>query len=522
MPADAAGGQSRVSALLAIVFALGVSVFFGLAVGKGLTGLAMYAMILVSVMSVMLIWPDLGLLGVAIIYCITPYIPKSGYTTEAHVTGLNALNLTFVGLFSAWILAAVVKRKKFRLWGTYGKLILAYMAIIIIGTMRPLFDIWLNYGDYSVFLKALPEFRIMLIIPLTTFFLLQSESNRKHLIFLVSAFVSVFLIAFSWKTHSILSYDETIGGLRHILMESGGTLTLFIVFFPIAIAMLMTLKSHIWKAFWIMATMLAWYPFVYQQGRAVYLSAFIAVGATVVLLSRGNTQNKAIGFVILITLGVIVAAAAPLIIYRFTFSFFDPSGTQRIDPSLNIRFVIWEGILNEVIKRPWLFFFGGGIGTENAVSRMYIGQGLGSHNTWLAAMLRYGIAYHIVMIWIFIKQFAILKATALSHESTYIRGFAAGLAGSLIGYQIHIMGHSVYVVGQHEMMLWSVVAILMTQMAPGGQLANIRLPDGRAAQQLVGYGPPQSEQKEPDDSVPVTMSKRNPSSRIHPPMKRTV
>ena len=502
MASSAPAGQSQGMALVAVGGMLALAVVFGWAVGEGLTGLPMFAMVLIGTLATMLMWPNAGLIGLVLFYCGAGFLPQSGYTTQTYVTGLNAINITFISLMAAWAVGFFVSRRKLRPLGSYGKLLIAYMVIVGIGTLRGTMRNWGGLPDLSPLVNALPELRIMYLIPITVLFIIQTDLTRGGLVFLLYGFVAIFVASFGWQTHTILTSNASYGMLRHILAEGPGALTLAIGFFCVAAAILILTRSKWARAFWIGAVILGAYPFVYQQGRAIYLSVFVGLVVTVMILAKGNRQNRSVGIALLIAVGLAVTAFAPMVIARLKFAFYDPSGTQRVDPSIGVRFEIWEGVLKTVVENPMLLLVGGGAGMENIVSRQYIGHGLGSHNTWLAALLRYGLGYHVIVITLLVKQYRVLRAVVDSSESNIIRGFAAGFAGSLIGYQVHLMTHQVFPVGRYEMMMWSVAAIAISHMMPGGIFADLKLPDGRPAASLAGIHIEPTRRPEPEAIEP--------------------
>jgi len=491
------GASSRIWLIVGVLGVVGLALFMGWAVGVGITGLPIYALVILILLTLMMINPATGPFAFLAAVHILPFLPPSitspGYTTEVYVFGLSATNALLLMLAGSWFMRFAVAQRVTLPMGPVGKVVLIFLAFMTVSMIRSVLirtyfpapairETALNYVAY---------WRAGVIAPLFALLIMQTHINKRHFMLILKLYAIVMIMGVLAGVEIVADTSGESMLTAHLRGAPLNLGILMIPFYGIAVTMILLDSRMIHRLFWLALMLLATIPVGYLHRRGTYVAILAEVIIVFIYLIKDRKSNKMmVAFLFLVIVAVGVFFMPETIIERVQYTFYDPSsGVERFDPSVGVRFLLWGVAVKKILETWWIALVGLGFARAPSVTREALGSGLSIHNTYLQEFLDHGIPGIALMIACYVVLFRMFRLMRNAPEPL-AAAFGNALMAFTISIQLWNIAHSTSVSeGQHGMMLWVIAALVTTQLHPGGMFADMRLPDGRLGKELLGYPP---------------------------------
>jgi len=485
--------------MLAVLFGvLGIGIFFGWALGTGVTGLSIYVLESVLLLVLTLYQLSFGIFIFLLLMHVVPLIPASlrlpGVAlADVYVFGLNVSNLVLLILMVSWGIRFVASRQGFRPLGPFGKLVVLHMAWITFSLLRTLMLGLLLPGqahmDRPTALIAV--WRSNMIVPVISFLIMQTAITPRYFIAIIRLYMTVMIIGIIWGLSPIVNFSGEIGLISAQLRRAAVDIALLVPFFGVVVVLFVVSKKALPRMVWIALACIAVLPVAYLRRRGIYLTTAIElIMASLFLVKLNRRYAFRVAVLLLITVAAGVLFMPHVVFDRIAYSYaYDPvSHEYVVDSSIEKRFIFWRVALDVLKRQWWMIPWGHGLGMSRVFMRDYIGRGMSVHNFWLQSLVDFGVIGVAIIIAVYVAQFRICRAMWRA-SNTLVMAFGISLAAFIIADQGTKLAHTFAFTGELQMMVWVISALATTQLRPGGILAESRLPDGRLGKELLGYSP---------------------------------
>jgi hypothetical protein len=444
-----------------MIFILALEV--GWMLGHDIVTLPIVLLALPLMLLATLVRPALGLIMYSAYYFIVPILPKSGYSTETYMVGLNVQTIAMGAFLAAWFIRQIMTKQSWEPLNRYGKLLLIWTILMAIGGLRLVYSRYVTGVMTGEAMNSLYFARELLTIPILSLVAYQTKFTRRELTWLIGILTAIISAAFIANIWSIAEHDFKASiELRLLLRHTNAfTTAMTVSIFTIAMAMVTSMRSFRVKLIWSIVAAVAFVPLVYTLSRSNYLAVALSMIVLTFMNVGGRRRNKAIAIVILLLIGLMAWYLLPHFVEeRIIYTFIDEAGHQRLDYSVAIRFKFLELFPFVVSKSPYTLFYGGGAMFSPSIVRAHLGRGFVLHNLWLTTIVEYGTPALVVLVMLMVEQFRTFIALASKGWSQFGRSFAVGLAVSLIAAQINYVTHVTAIVGSTTMFIWLFAAII--------------------------------------------------------------
>jgi len=521
MPRGIVRPVSGIWSLVAIIAISTIAVLLGWSISEGMTGLPIYVLQSLALFSFVVVSPPVGLTFFFLIVHALAFIPLDillpGSTTEFYVFGLSAANVVLLVLVLAWWMRFMVVQREFLPMGPVGKILIVSVVFGGVNLLRSIIiRAFLNTSGPDTIVNYLSMWRTGMIVPIFAFMVLNTHIGERTFKFVLWSYVVLISVGILVGFAEVLEY---VGdpALKSRLSEAPLDLALMTpTIITVALYMAAHTRSIIARLLWVVPLILMVLPVAYLHRRGSYSAVVLQGVLTFLYLLREKKSHKAT--VILLLIGAVAGLVYYMpqtIIDRVMYSFYDPTGKERLDPSIGIRFTLWTAALKRFKEDWWITLIGLGFDRSVTISRQAVGSGLSLHNAYLADVADGGVVLlgiHLASLVILFRTFRFMAKSS----DLLVRAFAVALMISLIAAQPWYLFHGMsFAAGQYMMMLWFIASLVTIQMRPGGMFADVQLRDGRLGRELLGY--PRQDQKgrtgKTTEDMPEKRAEKMPTPR---------